>query len=111
MYAIVGRERFCEMFKGRTVMVPELPAGRSRVLAHTANQTAGPDDASLRTRSEYLALFDLLIAHGRKKMEGIVHYVRMRRDSARAQLKRARQTMPLMVDDFPETTEQLPRAA
>src|SRR5580693_724696 len=63
MYAIVGRERFCEMFKGRTVMVPELPAGRSRVLAHTANQTAGPDDASLRTKSEYMALFDLLIAY------------------------------------------------
>src|SRR5580700_6638090 len=63
MYALVGRERFYEMFKGRTVMVPELPAGRSRVLAHTANQTAGPDDASLRTKSEYMALFDLLIAH------------------------------------------------
>ena len=47
------------------------------------------------------------LRHGRKKMEGIVHYVRMRRDSARAQLKRVRQTMPLMVDGFPETTEQL----
>jgi hypothetical protein len=27
MYAFVGRERFCEMFKGRAVMVPELPPG------------------------------------------------------------------------------------
>jgi len=44
-------------------------------------------------------------------MEGIVHYVRMRRDSARAQLKRVTQTMPHMVDGFPETTEQLRRAA
>jgi len=63
MYEFVGRERFCEIFKGRAVMVPELPAGRSRVLAHTANKTAGRDDASLRTKSEYLALFDLLMAH------------------------------------------------
>jgi hypothetical protein len=62
MYAFVGRERFCEMFKGRVVMVPELPAGRSRVLAHTANLTAGPADASLSTRAEYMALFDLLMA-------------------------------------------------
>ena len=31
MYGFVGRERFCEIFKGRAVMVPELPAGRSRV--------------------------------------------------------------------------------
>jgi CotH kinase protein len=63
MYTFVGRERFCEIFKGRAVMVPELPAGRSRVLAHTANKTAGRDDASLRTKSEYMALFDLLMAH------------------------------------------------
>jgi hypothetical protein len=27
MYAFVGRERFCEIFKGRAVMVPELPGG------------------------------------------------------------------------------------
>jgi hypothetical protein len=53
------------------------------------------------------------LRHGRKKMEGIVHYVRMRRDSARAQLKRLRRTMPRTVDDgaFPATTERLPRAA
>ena len=51
------------------------------------------------------------LRHGRKKMEGIVHYVRMRRDSARAQLKRLRQTMPRGVDGFPETAEQLRRAA
>ena len=34
-------------------------------------------------------------------MEGIVHYVRMRHDSARAQLKRLRRTMPRTVDGFP----------
>ena len=63
MDAFVGRERFCQMFDGRMVVVAELPAGRSRVLAHTANQRAGRDDASLRTKSEYMALFDLLLAH------------------------------------------------
>jgi hypothetical protein len=51
------------------------------------------------------------LRHGQKKMEGIVHYVRMRHDSARAQLKRLRQTMPRAVDGFPLAAEQLPRAA
>ena len=186
MYAFVGRERFCEIFKGRAVMVPELPAGRSRVLAHTVNQTAGRDDASLRTKSEYMALFDLLMAHvppatsaelrlldeagrptaaarviedyiaasrGKPEFFDVDMYMfhvtgfhpghgvltepvkpgdgaRLdvwRTDPARhrhipdphqpedatalAQLKRVRQTMPLMVDGFPETTEQLRRAA
>jgi hypothetical protein len=59
----VDRDRFCEMFKGRAVVVSELPAGHSRVLASMANEMAGRDDASLRTRAEYLALFDLLLAH------------------------------------------------
>ena len=59
----VDRDRFCEMFKGRSVVVSELPAGHSRVLASMANEMAGRDDASLRTRAEYLALFDLLAAH------------------------------------------------
>src|SRR4029450_2083000 len=38
-------------------------AGHSRVLATVANEMAGGADASLRTKAEYLALFDLLIAH------------------------------------------------
>jgi CotH kinase protein len=59
----VDRNRFCEMFKDRAVVVSELPAGHSRVLASMANEMAGRDDASLRTRAEYLALFDLLLAH------------------------------------------------
>jgi hypothetical protein len=59
----IGRDRFCEMFEGRAVMIAELPAGRSRVLAHVASQRAGRDDGSLRTRAEYMALFDLLLAH------------------------------------------------
>jgi CotH kinase protein len=59
----MDRDRFCEMFKGRAVLVSELPAGHSRVLASMANEMAGRGDASLRTRAEYLALFELLLAH------------------------------------------------
>jgi hypothetical protein len=51
------------------------------------------------------------LRHGKKKMEGIVHYVRMRHDSARGQLNRLRRTMPRAVHDFPMGAEQLPRAA
>jgi hypothetical protein len=63
METAVGRARFCEMFKGRAVVVPDLPAGHSRMLANVANEIAGRDDSSLRTRAEYLTLFDLLLAH------------------------------------------------
>lgn len=59
----IGRDRFCEMFEGRAVVITELPAGRSRILAHVASQRAGRDDGSLRTRAEYMALFDLLLTH------------------------------------------------
>ena len=51
------------------------------------------------------------LRHGKKTIEGIVHYVRMRHDSARAQLKRLRRTMPRAVDGFPPAREQLTRAA
>jgi hypothetical protein len=37
--------------------------------------------------------------------------VRMRHDSARAQLKQLRRTIPRTVDGFPTAGEQLPRAA
>ena len=59
----IGRDRFCAMFEGRAVVIAELPAGRSRVLAQVASQRAGRDDGWLRTRAEYLALFDLLLTH------------------------------------------------
>ena len=60
MDTAVGRDRFWEMFKGRAVMVSELPAGPSRALANVASELAGRDGTSLRTRAEYEALFDLL---------------------------------------------------
>ena len=40
MDAAVGRDRFWELFKGRALVVSELPAGHSRVLAKMANDTA-----------------------------------------------------------------------
>jgi hypothetical protein len=51
------------------------------------------------------------LRHGKKTVEGIVHYVRMRHDSARLQLRRLRRTMPRTIDRFVTAAEQLPRAA
>jgi hypothetical protein len=50
------------------------------------------------------------LRHGKAKIEGILHYVRMRRDSAQAQLKELRRAIPRAADsgDFPATTEPLP---
>jgi hypothetical protein len=59
----IGRDRFCEIFEGRAVVIAKLPAGRSRVLAYVASQRVGRDDGSLSTRAEYMALFDLLLTH------------------------------------------------
>ncbi|HYB85436.1 MAG TPA: CotH kinase family protein [Streptosporangiaceae bacterium] len=63
MDTAVSRDRFWEMFKGRAVVVSELPDGPSRTLAHLASELAGRDDASLRSKAEYRALFNLLLAH------------------------------------------------
>jgi hypothetical protein len=51
------------------------------------------------------------LRHGKAKMEGILHYVRMRRDSAQAQLKQLRRTIPRAAEneDFPAMMEPLPR--
>jgi hypothetical protein len=51
------------------------------------------------------------LRHGKKTIEGIIHYVRMRHDSARAQLKQLRRAIPRTVDGFPPAAERLPRAA
>jgi hypothetical protein len=49
----------------------------------------------------------------RRMVDGIVHYVRMRRDSARRQLQQLRATMPRVTDAdaFPATMETLPSQA
>jgi CotH kinase protein len=53
------------------------------------------------------------LRRGRRKVDGIVHYVRMRRDSARRQLKLLRATMPRATggDAFPAVLEMLPPPA
>ncbi|HXZ76705.1 MAG TPA: CotH kinase family protein [Streptosporangiaceae bacterium] len=50
------------------------------------------------------------LRHGPEKAEGIIHYVRMRRDSARQQLEQLRKATPRASDGagFPATTEPLP---
>ena len=51
------------------------------------------------------------LRHGDEKAEGIVHYVRMRRDSARQQLQQLRKTTPRATDPavFAATMENAPR--
>ena len=52
------------------------------------------------------------LRHWQAKAEGIIHYVRMRRDSARQQLERLREATPRGAGgpDFPATMEPLPQA-
>ena len=52
------------------------------------------------------------LRRGQEKAEGIVHYVRMRRDRARQQLEQVRKTTPRLTGEagFPATMEPLPRA-
>ena len=53
------------------------------------------------------------LRHSQEKAEGIIHYVRMRRDSARQQLGQLRKSTPRVTDGaaFPATMEPLPRQA
>ena len=62
MDTAVGGDRFWEMFKGRAVVVSQLPVGHSRALAAAASAMAGRDGSSLRTKAEYKALYGLLLA-------------------------------------------------
>ena len=53
------------------------------------------------------------LRHGQEKAEGIVHYVRMRHDSARQQLEQLRKETPRASDSesFPAVMEPLPSTA
>jgi hypothetical protein len=53
------------------------------------------------------------LRHGQEKADAIVHYVRMRRDSARQQLEQLRRETPRASDSesFPAVVEPLPSAA
>ena len=57
----VDRGRFRKMFKGRALVVTQLPPGHGRELATRVNEASGRHDVSLRTAAEYLALFELLL--------------------------------------------------
>jgi hypothetical protein len=52
------------------------------------------------------------LRHGKEQAEGIIHYVRMRRDSARQQLEQLRAATPRASDraGFPAVMEPLPRS-
>ncbi|MEU6389538.1 CotH kinase family protein [Streptomyces sp. NPDC046939] len=56
---------FRDAFKNRSVALSALPPGAARDLAGRANAAAGPVDAALRTKAEFGALYDLLIAEQR----------------------------------------------
>ena len=53
------------------------------------------------------------LRHGQEKADGIINYVRMRRDSARQQLAQLRKATPRATDpaSFPATMEPLPPRA
>jgi hypothetical protein len=61
MERCLDKGQFWDDFKNRAVVVADLPPGPSRDLAERVNQAEGRGDASLRTRAEYSALFDLLL--------------------------------------------------
>jgi hypothetical protein len=61
MEKTVNKQQFWKMFKGSAIIVTALrQGGRSRDIANQVNHAEGRGDASLRTRAEYNALFDLL---------------------------------------------------
>ncbi|MFF0746474.1 CotH kinase family protein [Streptomyces sp. NPDC004111] len=62
MDRIIGKGTFRDAFKNQTLVPSELPPGTGRRLAERANATAGPVDAALRTKAEFSALYDLLLA-------------------------------------------------
>jgi hypothetical protein len=54
-------DRFLKLFKGRAMVLTQLPAGYGRELATRVNEASGRRDVSLRTTAEHLALFELLL--------------------------------------------------
>src|SRR4051812_21710651 len=58
MDAGIGEKQFREMFDDRAIVVADVPSGAARDLAAKANRPAGLGDATLRTRAEFVALFD-----------------------------------------------------
>src|SRR3954471_14210723 len=53
---------FQDVFKGRAIVLTELPDGSSRRIAEQVNEAVGRGDATLYTKAEYRALFAALAA-------------------------------------------------
>jgi hypothetical protein len=54
----IGEKQFREMFDDRAIVVADVPSGAARDLAAKVNKPAGLGDATLRTRAEFVALFE-----------------------------------------------------
>jgi len=55
------QRQFRERFKGRAVVLTDLPQGRARRIAEEVNESVGRGDATLYTKAEYAALFRALL--------------------------------------------------
>ncbi|MFI7316454.1 CotH kinase family protein [Streptomyces venezuelae] len=62
MDRIIGKGTFRDAFRNQIVALSALPPGAARRFAERANAAAGPSDAALRTKAEFSALYDLLLA-------------------------------------------------
>ena len=95
MAETLDRAQFRDLFKQRSVVLADLPAGPSRDLATEVHKAEGRGDGTLRTRAELVALFFTRTPNGRgaaKKFLARLEERTIDRDNAisvsfRAQLK------------------------
>jgi hypothetical protein len=57
----LDEQHFRDTFKGRSVVLTDLPQGRPRRIAELVNESVGWGDATLYTKAEYAALFQALL--------------------------------------------------
>lgn len=60
METSLSKGKFRRLFKNKVIAISAMPRGKARTLAMEVNQSAGKADATLHTKAEYRALFDLL---------------------------------------------------
>jgi spore coat protein CotH len=58
---MVNQRQFQDRFKGRAIVLTDLPQGRPRGIAEEVNESVGRGDATLYTKAEYVALFHALL--------------------------------------------------
>lgn len=58
---MVNQRQFQDRFKGRAIVLTDLPQGRPRGIAEEVNEAVGRGDATLYTKAEYVALFQALL--------------------------------------------------